>query len=207
MGAHATWENNNFYWDTAGTTGDCCNGGVNRISGPNPEIDLTQWHHFVFQKDNGNKEIWVDGQLILSGSNTGMLEANIQTLSIGSSSGTESTVGVMDDFAVYGDALTGDQIARLAVGESPTTIRYPKLEMGSVRMNPVTKAVTLEFTSVPGLLYAVQASTDPSAGWPLTLVSNLAGSAGVTTTYIDDLVARYAPGAPPARLYYRVVLQ
>jgi hypothetical protein len=175
--------------------------------GVNPDIDLLQWHHFVFQKDNGNKEIWVDGQLILSGSNSGVLEPNIQTLSIGSSSGGESTAGVIDDFAVYGDALNGDQIGRLAAGESPTAIRFPKLEMGNVSMNPTTKAVTLEFTSAPGLLYSVQASTDPAAGWPLTLVTNLAGSAGSTTTYTDNIVSRYAPAAPPARLYYRVVLQ
>ena len=147
----------------------------------------------------------MDGQLILSGSNTGVLEANIQTLSIGAG-GLESTVGVMDDFAVYGDALTADQIGRLAAGESPTTIRYPKLEVGNVSMNPTTKAVTLEFTSVPGLLYAVQASENPEAGWPITLMSNLAGSAAATTTYTDNIVARYAPGAPPARLYYRIVL-
>ena len=206
FGAHATWGDGNFYWDTAGTAADCCNGAVNRISGANPGIELTEWHQLVFIKNGNIKEVWVDGALVISGSNTGVMEPNIQDLEIGSSGG-ESTEGVIDDFAVYGDALTPEQIQRLASGESPPSIQFPKLEFSNVIYNSATKAVTLEFSSVPGLRYTVQASENPSAGWPVTVVTDLAASAGSTTTYTDNLPARYAPAAPPQRLYYRVVMQ
>jgi hypothetical protein len=206
FGAHATWGDGNFYWDTAGTAADCCNGAVNRISGANPGIELTEWHHLVFSKNGNAKEVWVDGALVISGSNTGVLEANMQDLEIGSSGG-ESTEGVIDDFAVYGDTLTPEQIQRLASGESPPSILFPKLEFSNVIYNSATKAVTLEFSSVPGLRYTVQASENPSAGWPVTVVTDLAASAGSTTSYTDNLPARYAPAAPPQRLYYRVVMQ
>ena len=204
LGAHATWGDGNFYWDTAGDTNDCCNNLVNRTSGANPGIDLTTWHHFVFLKNGNAKEIWVDGNLILTGSNTGILQPNLQTLEIGAG-GIESTVGLMDDFAVYGDALTPEQIQRLAAGESPSAIRFPKLTFSEISRNPATQAVTLSFTTAPGLLYTVQASENPSLGWT-TLAANVPGSLTETTSYTVNLAARYSPAAPPARLIFRVIL-
>jgi Concanavalin A-like lectin/glucanases superfamily/Bacterial TSP3 repeat len=203
FGAHVTWGDGSFFWDTAGTTAGCCVGGVNRLTGPNPNIDMTQWHHFAFVKNGAAKEIWADGILILSGSNSGVQAPTIQVLEIGAG-GLESTVGLIDDFAVYGDALTPEQIGRLAAGESPAAIRFPKLEFAGISRNPATKAVTLSFTSAPGLVYTVQASENPSVGWT-TLSTNVPGSAVETTNYADNVAARY-PGGAPGRLFYRVIL-
>ncbi|MES2709300.1 MAG: LamG-like jellyroll fold domain-containing protein [Verrucomicrobiota bacterium] len=118
ISAHATWDNNTFYWDTAG----CCDTATQRISAPNT-ADLTKWHHFVFQKNGPLKEIWMDGQLVVSGESTALLPDSFSQLFVGSgAAGAEQTRGVIDDFAVFGDALTQTQIGRLATGETPASV-------------------------------------------------------------------------------------
>lgn len=118
LSAHASWSDNNFYWDTVG----CCDGGTQRISGANT-VDLLKWHHIVFQKNADLKEIWVDGQLLASGINTAPLPDSFSQLFIGSGAGgAEQTRGIIDDFAVFGDALTENQIGRLFTGESPISV-------------------------------------------------------------------------------------
>ncbi len=115
LSAHATWTDNNFYWDTAG----CCDGNLHRIGAPNT-LDLTRWRHIVFQKNGPLKEIWVDGQLLASGTNTATLPNSFSTLFLGSgAAGAEQTRGLIDDFAIFGDSLTEIQIRRLFTGESP----------------------------------------------------------------------------------------
>ena len=113
---HSTWSDGNFYWDTAG----CCTPDVHRISGPN-SIDLVgTWHHFVFQKNGTDKQIYVDGVLTVIGTDSDVLPSDFNELTIGAEpAGQNNTLGLIDDFVVYGVALTEEQVMRLAAGESP----------------------------------------------------------------------------------------
>lgn len=118
LSSHATWSDGQLYWDTAG----CCDYDLHRVSGPLPDgVNLVgEWHHFVFQKDGPVKEIWVDGQLAVQGENVEPLPDTFSVLYLGSGAGgAEQTQGVIDDFAIFGNALSEGQIRRLATGESP----------------------------------------------------------------------------------------
>lgn len=118
MSAHSTWSNNRFYWDTAG----CCDGATQRIDVDKGALNLVgEWHHIVFNKNGNTKEIWVDGVLLLSGTNTSPLPLDFTTFYIGRDEGGANTAAVFDDFAVYADALTPAQIQLLATGTAPNS--------------------------------------------------------------------------------------
>ena len=119
---HATWSDNNFYFDTAG----CCDGGTQRISvgkdalGP---LNLVgTWHHIVFQKNVNTKEIWVDGKLLRTGTNTAPLPEDFTVLEVGHNEANENVAGIFDEFAVFADALTPDQILQLFGGVKPNDL-------------------------------------------------------------------------------------
>jgi len=200
MSAHATWGDNNFYFDSAG----CCEGATQRISGANELNFVEEWHHIVFQKNGDQKEIWVDGELKVSGTNTGVLPSDLTNLYIGTSNGGESMLGRLDDFAIFGDALTPEQIARLAAGESPPALLgggpAPALDFTSVSYNPATSQLTLTWNSQPGKTYSLESSQN-LASWPVELNDNIA-SGGATTTYVHTTTT--FPGGAPATLFYRV---
>ena len=112
--AHAPWGGGDIYWDTAG----CCDGGTQRINKAWTG-DFAAWNHFAFVKNGDAKEIWVNGQLLHSGSNTGALPTDITRFAVGAmidsaeSQGGNSLEGSIDDFLVYAQGLTGAQIADL----------------------------------------------------------------------------------------------
>ncbi len=201
MSGHATWGDNNFYFDSAG----CCDGATQRISGPNDLNFVEEWHHIVFQKNGDQKEIWVDGELKVSGTNTAPLPSDLANLYIGTTNGGESIVGRLDDFAIFADALTPEQIAQLAAGASPSSLvgggpPSTPLVFTNVSYNPATSQITLTWNSQPGKTYRLEASQN-LATWPVELNDNIA-SGGTTTTYVHT-VTGFPGGAPPA-LYYRI---
>jgi len=121
LSGHATWENNRFYWDTAG----CCDGLTQRIDEDKDVNGLLElvgtWHHIVFQKNGDVKEIWVNGELLKSGINTAPLPMDFNSLQIGRNQSNENIAGLIDDFAVYADALTPAQINLLFTGTPPNS--------------------------------------------------------------------------------------
>jgi hypothetical protein len=200
MSAHATWGDNNFYFDSAG----CCDGATQRISGPNDLNFVEEWHHIVFQKNGEQKEIWVDGELKVSGINTAPLPSDLTNLYIGTSNGGESMLGRLDDFAIFGDALTPEQIAQLAAGASPPSLvggaPATPLVFTNISFNPATSQITLTWNSQPGKTYRLE-SSQTLATWPVELNDNIV-SGGTTTTYVHTITT--FPGGTPAALYYRV---
>jgi hypothetical protein len=213
--AHATWSDNNFYFDTAG----CCDGATQRVfisidaytTAGLPEGEFRDalnlvgtWNHFVLQKNGDSKEIWVNGVPLLIGTNTGPLPVDFTNLFIGTGINTESILGYLDDFAIFADALTPDQIARLAAGESPLALLSgapaPALAFSAVSFNPATSQITLTWNSQPGKTYTLR-STQTLASWPVELNDNIA-SGGATTTYVHTITT--FPGGAPAALYYRI---
>ena len=110
---HVPWSNGHIYWDTAG----CC-GGDTRIE-KLWEGDWSTWNHFAFVKNGDAKEIWVNGELHHSGSNNGVLPGDISRLAVGAmidsatSQGANSANSQIDDFKVFAQGLTQDQIKTL----------------------------------------------------------------------------------------------
>jgi len=110
---HVPWSNGHIYWDTAG----CC-GGDTRIE-KLWEGDWSTWNHFAFVKNGDTKEIWINGELHHSGSNNGVLPGDISRLAVGAmidsatSQGANSANSQIDDFKVFAQGLTQDQIKTL----------------------------------------------------------------------------------------------
>lgn len=130
--AHVPWSNANVYFDTAG----CCGADTQRINAgidtfPDYTGDATwwqSWHHFVFSKKGDNKQVWIDGKLFFEGVNSAPLPTDFTDLGIGGQAsvggGGQANMlhGVLDDFAIYGTALNEASIAKLAKGDSPSTL-------------------------------------------------------------------------------------
>ncbi|MCC6232736.1 MAG: laminin G domain-containing protein [Verrucomicrobiales bacterium] len=126
--AHVPWDNNNVYFDTAG----CCAGDTQRI---NAGIDTfsgytgdntwwtDSWHHFVFTKQGSTKKIWIDGVLFLEGENTAPLPTDITDLYIGSDgTGTGLFHALVDDFAIFGTALSETVVKQIHGGTAPSAL-------------------------------------------------------------------------------------
>jgi Concanavalin A-like lectin/glucanases superfamily len=204
--AHVPYLDDNIYFDTGGTGG----GGADRINGnifsnppliPATPFTYGEWHHFVFQKDGNRKEVWRDGNLLIEGINTSPIATEFSAFYIGSSSTNFNIDGKIDDFAIFGEALTPGQIARLSAGESPPSLL--KINFTSVTASAAGDTITLAWESLPDRTYSVQASTR-LASWPVTLNANVVSAPAAPTTSYTHSLSTY-PGGKPARLFYRVV--
>ena len=127
MQAHLPWSDNSIYYDTG-----CCTADTQRISAnldtfPGYTGDdgflTNSWHHYVFTKKADVKEIWVDGQLFLSGSGANPLPADIDTLHIGGETPAAGLYhGKSDDFAVFSTQLVQADVTALFTGTAPTAL-------------------------------------------------------------------------------------
>lgn len=123
--AHVPWGNSNIYFDSSG----CCVATTQRINGNYTTFPgyyegfFQDYHHFVFLKDGPTKRIYIDGELFLEGSNTAVLPQDFIHLAIGAQwTGGNSVQALIDDFAVFGSALSEADIAALASGTPPDQI-------------------------------------------------------------------------------------
>ena len=115
--AHAPWSNGQAYWDTNG----CCDGARQRMN-IGADFTVNTWNHVVLNKNGDTKAIWVNGVKLLEKENTDDLQQTFTRFFIGTDSAMLNTVGLMDDMAVYADALSDDEIAALAGGDDPLSI-------------------------------------------------------------------------------------
>ena len=130
--AHAPWSNQNIYFDTVG----CCDGATQRISAdiqtfPGYSGDASWWtnsyHMFVFTKKGASKNIWIDGQLFLSGESTAKLPVDIDAFYMGSgANGAELSRAIIDDFSVFGKELVEADVVALSKGTLPTALPAAK---------------------------------------------------------------------------------
>lgn len=128
--AHLPWDNFNIYFDGPG----CCD-TFQRINadatGFGTIVDATSWrdwHHFVFTKKGGAKQIFIDGALFLDGADQHPLFTELVELTIGgaAATGTGPSHGWIDDFAVYSKALVDADAAALAGGKLPSELAAAK---------------------------------------------------------------------------------
>ncbi len=115
--AHAPWSNGQVYWDTNG----CCGAGTQRANVAGGII-VDTWTHIVLNKNGDTKAIWVNGVKLLEKINTDNLSTNFTRFFIGTDSAALNTVGLLDDLAIYADALSDTEIAALAGGDDPLSI-------------------------------------------------------------------------------------
>jgi regulation of enolase protein 1 (concanavalin A-like superfamily) len=116
ISAHAPWSNGTVYFD-------CGNATTNRISGTPSGVVWTNWNHIALVRNGGTAEIWINGNLLESGTNLSELATDFTLLCLGSANGgTYGMRGKLDDFAVFRTPLSAVQIASLAGGAAPGEI-------------------------------------------------------------------------------------
>ncbi|MCW5559133.1 MAG: hypothetical protein KIT22_15050, partial [Verrucomicrobiae bacterium] len=184
--AHSPWSNNSLYFDTVG----CCDAATQRINGsitdfPGYSGEVTwweDWHHLVFLKQGEIKQIWIDGQLFLEGSNTSPLPTDFTEAWIGFDPPDNATLrGVVDDVAIFGTGLTQEQITTLASGTLPSALpasagllaywnfNDPPPDVGPTPVLSITRdGDNIRVTSVPQPLpssFVVQTAPALSGPW------------------------------------------
>ncbi|RYD37118.1 MAG: hypothetical protein EOP86_04225 [Verrucomicrobiaceae bacterium] len=189
--AHIPWDNNNIYFDHAG----CCNGDQ-RLNGDAGETDFTQWRHFAFVKNGTEKEVWVDGELQLSGSGAAPLPIDFNRLDIGGGTPAINSIdGALDDFAVYAGGLTETQIKALASGSAPNTILNSVPTSDTFAITAVVRnsngSISLTWKSEPGAVYSVESSANLK-DWS-TLQSQIPAAAQGAATTVSLSTAPAAP--------------
>jgi hypothetical protein len=145
--AHTPWSDNNVYFDTAG----CCVLDETRISLAIADFpgftDATwwtdQWHHWVFVKDTSAKRIYIDGQLFHEGGGFTPLPTDFARIWLGAEGGgnegrANNMHGLIDDFAVFGTALTAAQVSQLAAGTLPSALPATAKPLAYWDFNDVT---------------------------------------------------------------------
>jgi len=124
--AHLPWSNDNIYFDTSG----CCDTSLERISAGISTFPAyvndgfwTNWHHYVFLYNAGDKQIYIDGQLFLDGNSSSPLALDFTDMYLGRDVGDAYNMhGVMDDFSAYSTAVSPANITLLYQGTLPTAL-------------------------------------------------------------------------------------
>jgi hypothetical protein len=175
-------------WDTNG----CCDPNRQEISAdintfpPYSAVGTddywTNWHHFVFTKNKANKNIYIDGQLFLNGSNTDALRPVFTYMDLFYYPGGANAYmhGIIDDFAMFSTEVSAADAAKLASGTEPPALSGEKLIAYWPFNDPAAPAA-------PTLSVARTAS-----GLTITFTGTLQSAQAVTGPWTD------MPGASPA---------
>jgi len=185
--AHVPWSDGTIYFDTSG----CCSGTDQRISAPISSfvnyVDAgfwTNWHHFVFLYDAGDKQIWIDGLQFLDGNSASPLALDFTDMWLGNGPGGSPLKGLMDDFAAYATPLTPANIALLAQGTSPTALAGEKI-LAYWNFNDVPATATISIARNNSNLVITYSGTllsAPSVTGPYTAVSGASSPYTVSPT-------------------------
>lgn len=224
--AHVPWSDNTVYFDSAG----CCNGGQ-RLSGgianfqPYADSGLGQdwwkdWHYYVFSKNQGNKQVWIDGVLFLQ-QETGAsaLPQDFTRLMIGSdNAGGGLFHALVDDFAVFSTQLTEADVQALAGGAkasslSPDTGLLAYFEFNDFPPNGLFASIVPTPDSIDALPNLIQVvHQQGAAGWDLSKVSlKLDGKVVPAVVTLDPdqakVTVKYVPASLlPAKSSHTAVL-
>ncbi|HIG85010.1 MAG TPA: LamG domain-containing protein [Verrucomicrobiales bacterium] len=178
--AHTPWSNGTIYFDQSG----CC-GAPHRLT-VGGLVQLNQWQHFVFQRDeDGNMEIWVDGELRAEKGGAEPLDPFNGIITIGAEGNNlnSSMAGRIDDFAIYNRPLDIAEIQALYDGNlAIDLITPPALFTITDVERDEDGQVTFTFNARPNVIYAVDVSEDCEL-WQ-ELDDNVIGTKG-KATFID----------------------
>jgi len=136
--AHLPWSDSNVYFDTGG----CC-GANTRLSGSAlPASNFNgAWNHWAFVKDGNNKTIYLNGNVLLNqvGTATTVIGAfNEAVIGAFLASGNSNDYsGLIDDFAIFDNALTQAQIRQAMNGHfipEPATAALALVSLGGLML-------------------------------------------------------------------------
>jgi hypothetical protein len=180
--AHTPWENGTIYFDQSG----CCE-GPERLTTTGSELNA--WQHFVFQRDAfGERQIWIDGVLSASAGDADPLDPFDGIITIGAEGPTlaNSFGGRIDDFAIFANSLSPEQIMELATGANPPDLISPPVPFIITEINHdvVTGNTMITWNSRANRTYAIDASDDLGVWEELT---DSVESAGEVTSFNDTL--------------------
>ncbi len=197
---HTPWSNNNVYFDTAG----CCTGATRTYQDVNvleQNLLWDEWNHFAFVKKGSTKEIWINGELLIRGNNSAPLPDDFVRLIIGANGDNkeQSHHGLIDDFAIFANALTEAEIAELADGKRPDEIRaivpiVTESPAISITLNPDGTA-TITFDGVLHSSDSVTGPFEPVAGASSPYIVETRGTSG------PPIPGQPAPQASAERFY------
>jgi hypothetical protein len=161
---------------------------------------LNTWQHFVFQRDAfGERQIWIDGVLAASAGGADPLLAFDGIITIGAEGPTlnNSFAGRIDDFAIFANTLTPDQIAELANGANPPDLISPPVPfiITAIDRDDEAGRTAITWNSRPNRIYAVDSSDDLFTWEEIT---DSVESGGESTSFNDFLES----GTP--RRFYRI---
>jgi hypothetical protein len=111
--AHVPWSDSIIYFDMAG-----CDSCLN-IQEPDPANYMEQWNHYAFVKNGEEAAIYQNGELLIDTAGMAPLDL-IYNARFGTFANDAFPYsGLMDDIAIWDEALTPERIAELAAGASP----------------------------------------------------------------------------------------
>jgi hypothetical protein len=177
--AHTPWGNGTIFFDQSG----CCAAPQRLTVGG--QVIPNQWQHFVFQRDeDGNMEIWVDGELRAEQGGAEPLDPFNGIITIGADLNTGNSIAArIDEFAIYNRPLDAAEILSLYEGNLAIDLITPP---GLFTITDVERdedgQVTLTFNARPNVIYAVDVSEDCEL-WQ-EIDDNVVGSKG-KATFID----------------------
>ena len=191
--AHTPWSNGTIYFDQSG----CC-GGPQRLTTTGAAINA--WQHFVFQRDEfGERQIWIDGVLSASAPGGEPLDPFDGIITLGAEGPTlaNSFAGRIDDFAIFANPLSPEQIMDLVTGANPPDLISSPVPFVITEINhdAATGKTTITWNSRTNRNYAVDSSDDLSVWEEL---DDGVESEGESTSFNDFL-----PVETP-RKFYRV---
>jgi hypothetical protein len=147
-----------------------------------------QWHHWTFVKNGGTKTIYVDGQPFHEAGGTQPLPTDFTRLWLGAIGGGENAGtgnamhGLMDDFAIFGSALTAADAQRLFTGTLPSAMGAATRPLLHFDFNDAPLVVTR-----PSLTISRAAAGTATLTWPATATGFRLRSASVVTGPYTDV--------------------
>ncbi|EEF57126.1 LamG domain-containing protein [Pedosphaera parvula] len=181
------------------------------------DIALNTWAHLVFQYNDGNQEIWVDGQLLCARKSIAY-EGKKGPTAIGKSPNwnnvpSKNFEGYIRDVRFYGRALAPNEILTLnqlenysLPGMNPANknkkILLTANKPDEALSNALAAQVGIPFLSIEGRklvitgeagqIYEVQASSDLFQPWqPLVSLTNVTGVVEYTDMAAPDVAQRF----------------
>ncbi|MES2997516.1 MAG: cadherin domain-containing protein, partial [Verrucomicrobiota bacterium] len=166
---------------------------ANRVSVNAGTLPWTQWNHITFVKNGGTAEIWVNGVLLKSETGKAALKTDFNRLIVGANISGTSLRGELDDFAIFGAALSPTQIASLAGGASPLSINAQGNQAPVITTNSFTIPENLTGGTAVGTI-AVSDPDGPGAlnysiyGGALSQVFAINATTGVVSTAANAVI-------------------
>ena len=196
MQAHTPFGQNELFFD------HLVGGGNNRLRGFAPDggdplapvpFDFLPYRHYLYVKDQDTKQVFVDGNLILSAENGAGFSTDMITLNVGSQPGGNLPInGFIDDFAIFNLKPSDAQIAALAAGVSPIDVldiveEPPAVGFLITEIGFDGATVTLTFTSNEGETYRITSSLDLTSFENEVVTGITAEPGSATTTVTIDI--------------------